>query len=236
MLELVEGWQQRGHDDLDVALKQVNDANVHVVPGARSAGITVVDASGIITTLGATSEDARRLDDAQRATGEGPCLSAAWEQHTVHIEDFATERRWPRFCDTASDQTSVRSVLSFHLFTDKDTVAALNFHARSSGVFDQDSVEAGLLVAAHTMVAWKLVSRERQFRSALANRDAIGQAKGMLMERFGIDAFAAFELLKRLSQDTNTKLSVVAEKVVAADQPPVDRWPRSRRRPPLGGV
>jgi AmiR/NasT family two-component response regulator len=84
-------------------------------------------------------------------------------------------------------------------------------------VFDQDSIEAGLLVAAHTMVAWNLVSRERQFRSALASRDVIGQAKGILMERFDINAAAAFELLKRLSQDTNTRISVSAEKVVGAD-------------------
>lgn len=217
VLDLIEGWQQHGQDDLESALKQVDDANVGMVPGARSAGITMLDASGTIMTLGATHDEVRRLDDAQRATGEGPCLSAAWEQHTLHIENLATEQRWPRFCEAALDRTSVRSLLSFRLFADKNTVAALNFHAPLPGVFDQDSIEAGLLVAAHTMVAWNLMSRERQFRSALASRDVIGQAKGILMERFDINAAAAFELLKRLSQDTNTRISVIAEKVVGAD-------------------
>lgn len=221
VLDLIRGWQQRGEDDLDSALRQVNEANVAVVPGAWCAGITVLDSSGAITTVGATHEDARRLDDAQRATGEGPCLSAAWEQRTLHIEDLETEQRWPRFRKAALTGTSARSVLSFRLFADKTTLAAVNFQARRAraGVFDQDSVEAGLLVAAHTMVVWNLVSRERQFRSALASRDVIGQAKGMLMERYGINAAAAFELLKHLSQDANTKLRVIAEKVVAAEHP-----------------
>src|SRR6195952_1531896 len=88
---------------------------------------------------------------------KGPCLSAAWAQNTLHIENLATEQRWPRFCEAALDRTSVRSVLSFRLFADKNTVAALNFQAPLPGVFDQDSIEAGLLVAAHTMVAWNLV-------------------------------------------------------------------------------
>lgn len=47
-------------------------------------------------------------------------------------------------------------------------------------------------------------------------RDVIGQAKGIVMERFTIDAGAAFQLLVRLSQDTNVKLIDVARSVVAS--------------------
>lgn len=49
--------------------------------------------------------------------------------------------------------------------------------------------------------------------SALATRDVIGQAKGILMARFNIDAVQAFELLKRLSQERNTKLIDVAHQI-----------------------
>jgi AmiR/NasT family two-component response regulator len=68
-------------------------------------------------------------------------------------------------------------------------------------------------------LAWKLVRREEQFRSALGSRDIIGQAKGMLMERFKIDAVQAFELLKRLSQNTNTPVAMVARQVVESEHP-----------------
>ncbi|WP_231127892.1 ANTAR domain-containing protein [Mycobacterium colombiense] len=53
-----------------------------------------------------------------------------------------------------------------------------------------------------------------QLRRALETRDIIGQAKGMLMERFDIDAAAAFDLLVRLSQSSNTPVAEIAEKLV----------------------
>jgi AmiR/NasT family two-component response regulator len=39
----------------------------------------------------------------------------------------------------------------------------------------------------------------------------------MIMERFKIDAVQAFELLKRLSQNSNTPLVVVARQLVEAE-------------------
>ena len=56
------------------------------------------------------------------------------------------------------------------------------------------------------------------------SRDIIGQAKGMLMERFGVDAVDAFELLKRLSQESNMKLAQVAQNILATRQ--ADNEPR----------
>ncbi len=52
--------------------------------------------------------------------------------------------------------------------------------------------------------AWSAVVREEQLRRALSSRDDIGQAKGILMERFSITADAAFALLRQLSQESNT--------------------------------
>jgi AmiR/NasT family two-component response regulator len=42
----------------------------------------------------------------------------------------------------------------------------------------------------------------------------------MLMERFDVDANAAFSLLVRLSQNTNTRLEQVARKLIEIDHPP----------------
>ena len=43
----------------------------------------------------------------------------------------------------------------------------------------------------------------------------IGQAKGMIMERFDVDAVRAFELLTRVSQNTNTPVANLAADIVA---------------------
>lgn len=66
----------------------------------------------------------------------------------------------------------------------------------------------------------ELVAEIAQLRCAIESRDTIGQAKGMLMERFGVNAAAAFELLAKVSQDTNTRVEQLARKLVALDHPP----------------
>lgn len=62
---------------------------------------------------------------------------------------------------------------------------------------------------------------ERQveaLRSALSRRPTIEQAKGLLMGAFGLDADSAFETLVWVSQHSNIKLFVVAERFLAAAQ------------------
>ena len=46
------------------------------------------------------------------------------------------------------------------------------------------------------------------------NRDVIGQAKGILMERHKINADQAFALLVRQSQASNRRLAAVAQEMV----------------------
>lgn len=65
-----------------------------------------------------------------------------------------------------------------------------------------------------------LIAENEQLRRAIESRDVIGQAKGMLMERFEIDAVGAFKLLAKVSQDTNTRVEQLARKLVAFDHPP----------------
>lgn len=54
----------------------------------------------------------------------------------------------------------------------------------------------------------------------LAHHLLIGEAKGILMERFGIDGDAAFAFLSRISQDTNTPVWIVAGNLVTTRRLP----------------
>lgn len=214
--ELIRGLDRRTDTDADAVMRELTTSAARALPGASSAGITVATRAGEVITLAATQPEAEKVDDIQSRNGEGPCLEAAWEQHMMRIDDMAQERRWPGFARDALDNTSVRSVLSFQLFKNRNDMGALNFYADRPFAFDETSVEMGLMVATHTALAWNMLQREEQFRSALASRDIIGQAKGILMERFNVDAVAAFELLKRLSQDSNRPLATIAEQLVNA--------------------
>ena len=54
----------------------------------------------------------------------------------------------------------------------------------------------------------------QQLKDALATRGQIGRAQGILMERFGLDADTAFDLLKSLSTNNNRKLREIADLIV----------------------
>lgn len=221
LLKQADDVQRTGATDVAVRLGEINALTVMSVPGALYGGVTLIDDTGALSTVGATHRFASVLDDIQRECGQGPWLSTARNQHTIRIDDLAAEDRWPRYREAALQRTAVRSVVSYRLFDDGKCLAALNLYANTAGVFDNDSIEIGLVFAAHTTLVWNTMRRERQFRSALASRDIIGQAKGILMERFRVDAVAAFDLLRKLSQQSNVKLLDIAEKIIAA-RPPLE--------------
>ena len=81
-------------------------------------------------------------------------------------------------------------------------------------MFDSHAEATGSVLAAHAAAAILASRRGEQLESALATRDVIGQAKGIIMERFKVDAVRAFDMLRELSQTTNTKLVDVAQRVV----------------------
>lgn len=64
-------------------------------------------------------------------------------------------------------------------------------------------------------------------RIARDGRTLIGQATGILMERFDLAAEHAFGVLVRISQETNRKLHEIADELVADRR--ADRLPGTRR-------
>jgi GAF domain-containing protein len=214
--ELALTLERQESTDVDTVLSELTHSAATAMPGAQHAGITIASRNGKVRTAAATDRYPVLLDEIQQRHEQGPCLSAAWEHHVIRIDDLQLENRWPAYCREARE-TPIRSIISFQLFADHHQMGALNFYADQPYAFDDDAAEMGLILATHAAVGWNMVRRDEQFRSALASRDIIGQAKGMIMERFKIDAVQAFELLKRLSQSSNTPLAVVARQLVESE-------------------
>jgi len=130
------------------------------------------------------------------------------------------------FLDDLRENELVRDVAETPEAGDLDVPAApatyekpaLNVYAEQPHAFDQLSKDIGRVFAAHSSVAWNSARRDEQFKRALASRDVIGQAKGMIMERYGVGAVQAFEVLRRLSQDSNVALVQVATELVTKAQ------------------
>ena len=72
------------------------------------------------------------------------------------------------------------------------------------------------LFAHQSAVALAYARRVDQLEEAVTNRQLIGQAVGMVMERFQVDDARAFGFLIRLSNQENLKLRLVAERLLAA--------------------
>jgi GAF domain-containing protein len=157
-----------------------------------------------------------RFANLQYSTGEGPCLRAAADHEAVVIvDDLTTDTRWPVFSPSAISH-GIRSMLSLHLYTDRDSIGALNIYARQPHAFTPHSVRTGVLLAAHSAAAIAAATLSADLRIALESRDVIGQAKGMLMERNKITSTEAFDLLITASQHSNRKLRDVAAELTDA--------------------
>jgi GAF domain-containing protein len=213
--ELVQEMYSRPDTDSDTVIAELAEHAAVEIPGAQYAGVTVTRNAKHIDTPAATHKWPILLDEIQQRHREGPCLTAAWEERTIHVPDLETDGRFPLYRRDALEQTPIRSIMAFQMFIAGETMGALNVYAEQPNVFDQTSRDIGLVFAAHSSVAWNAARRDEQFKRALASRDVIGQAKGMVMERYGVDAVQAFEVLRKLSQDSNVPLVQVATELIS---------------------
>ena len=201
------------HDDPDVMLAEIIAAAVAMVPGVDDGSVSVVTGRRSIGSQAPTGDLPVQVDALQEETQQGPCLDAAYEQLTVRVTDMASETRWPEFARRAS-QAGAASMLSLQLYVEGDNLGALNLYSRTPNAFDDESEQVGLLFASHAAVAFAGVRKEAQLAQAVVSRDLIGQAKGILMERYKISPERAFLVLTRVSQNSNRKLNDIANELV----------------------
>lgn len=199
--------------DVDNVLVDVTAAAKELIAGVDIAGVLLVGKGGTHQTLAPTSDVMFKLDELQMTTGEGPCLQAALDEIVIRTDDFRDEPRFPNYAPKVVE-LGLLSALSLKLYTADRTAGALNLFGYEPRPWNSEAETIGMVLAAHAASAI-LASREsEQLQSALSTRDRIGQAKGIIMERFKIDDVRAFEMLRKLSQDTNTKLVDVAHRVI----------------------
>lgn len=194
-------------------LSDVTKTAKELIPGVDTAGVLLIGKNGKYESLAGTSELPHTLDDLQMTFDEGPCVQAAIDELIVRTDDFRTDQRWPQY-SPAVVELGVFSGLSVKLYTADRTAGALNLFSFKANSFDAEDETVATVLAAHAAAAILASRQGEQLQSALTTRDRIGQAKGIIMERYGVDDMRAFEMLKQLSQDSNTRLVDVAQRVI----------------------
>jgi transcriptional regulator with GAF, ATPase, and Fis domain len=187
-----------------------------IVTGCDHASL-LVRREGRYVTVGASDRIAQRIDDMERTAGDGPCVDAI-EEETPQIEtDLTTPNQWPQLAARLVADTPVRGAMGFRILVDRRKTGALNLFSDKAGVFDQESAGQAIVLASFASVAINAVAQGEDVatlrRGLLSNRE-IGKAVGMLMMLNGVDEHAAFDVLRKYSQDLNIKLADVARSVI----------------------
>jgi len=199
-------------DTYTVATEQA----VIVVPRAQSASITIADLDGGVQTVAATADPlAAQGDEAQRLRGEGPCLDAARQRRTLLTGDVKADPRWTAY-GAAAAELGVTSQLAVQVFSTGRSRVGLNLYSRQPDAFDA-SVHTAELFASLAAIALGFANSVADLDDALDSRSQIGQAIGIVRERYQLDEHEAFTFLVRLSQDSNTRMRVVAQEMIAPD-------------------
>jgi hypothetical protein len=217
-------------DGLTQTLESVVTGATSIIEPADHAAVSMVHRHRRIDTRAATDEIARRGDQMQYDVGEGPCLQAIRDHETVTSGDLLNEERWPHWSRQAAEELGVRSMLSLQLFVSHDTLGALNLYSDRPNAFSVDDRAAGLSFAAHVALALASERGSGPRDSSLLGAAIIGQAQGVLMQRYELTPSGAFLVLAKASQREDSTVRMVAEALV--ENAP-DR--RAELRTPVGG-
>lgn len=202
--------------DLDATLANITAAAVEVLPDVQCSSITVKHADGRLETVAPTADILRDIDAAQYELQEGPCYEAAVDTVHVTAPDLANDPRFPRYAPVPL-RAGIKAQAGIRLFDAPASNGALNLYSERVGAFE-DLGELAALFTHQSAMALDYARQIDQLQEAVESRQLIGQAVGMVMERYGVDEARAFGFLARLSSHENLKIRAVAARLLDAHE------------------
>lgn len=206
-------------DRLVDQLQQVLTAT-HQLFSASGAGFMMLDDSSMLSSVAATDEPGRVLEECQQQTGHGPCVEAVTLDRITVTSDLAGDDRWPQLLPTVPD-AGVRAILGIPIRTNGVAVGALNVYRDRPHDWTQGEVDAlasyGTLIEGILQTALQSRNHEllaQQLQKALDNRVLIERAVGIVMGRDRVDAVTAFNQLRHLARGSQRKVADVAAALV----------------------
>ncbi|WP_370617138.1 GAF and ANTAR domain-containing protein [Mumia qirimensis] len=185
------------------------------------AGLTLIRAGGRLITAAPSDPLVETVDRLQYELDEGPCRDSAWHDRTLVARDLRCDPRWPQWGPKAA-ALGITSALAAELSSSDRRIGSINLYWRERRDISSDDAAYAHIFARHAALALQESFSHANLHVALDTRKLIGQAQGILMERFGLQGDQAFAVLRRYSQTHNLKLRAVAEELVATRHLPGD--------------
>lgn len=199
---------------LEETLQTILEVASDSVPGFDQVGISTVDKRGNVRTRATTGDLVDTLDRTQYSLGEGPCVDSLRNAHVVMAPRIRDDQRWPRYVPAAVKE-GLRAQMAVRLYLDDEgTVGGINFYSTVSDDIDPDAEGLADLFAAHAAIAIGHAGERDNLNAALHSRKIIGQAIGIMMERYQVNEDRAFHFLIRASSHGNIKLRDVARELL----------------------
>ena len=209
-------------DDATTAVSRLAHAARQMIPAAAGAGVSLLNADGTRVTTAATDPVVEAADAAQYELGMGPCLSAWAMQEPQRIEDTTTETRWAGW-EAAAAASGIRSVLSTPLVHRGQALGALKVYATTPGAFGPDAerllglfAEAAATLLGAAQPVETPTRLNEALKTALATRETVGLATGVLMAREHLGAEAARTVLLETARAQGRRVAEVAAELVEA--------------------
>jgi GAF domain-containing protein len=193
-------------------LLEVTSAARDNLHGVDFASISILQADGSLITAAATDPLIDEADHWQYQYQEGPCYAAVTAADVLVSPDVGADDRWPNYGPRARG-LGLRAQTAVPLFKHEGSHGALNLYSSTPDAFvDPDHLVD--IFARQASLALGHASEVHGLRKAVYTRKVIGEAIGIVMERYHISEDRAFEYLIRVSQTGNIKLRDVAEELV----------------------
>jgi len=197
--------------EVEAMVDRITTAAADSVPGAEHASIAQLSIEGDLEVLAETDPIASTINELQIRLRQGPRFDTAKAGQRWVSGDLANDDRWPEL-GPAVAELGIRSMLTTAIASEPKRVV-LNLFSTRRDAFDPDDILVELF-AHHARVALGYATELETLRRGLTSRTTIGEAIGIVMERFGMTEERSFDYLRRVSQNSNVKLRVVADNVV----------------------
>ena len=222
--------------DVDVATITVEHEDGHfetaAATGSADAGPDPADPANLAAPELAPST-AARLDHLQQALDEGPAVDVTdpsaslpafggdpelgivepGQAATVATTDLSADERYPAYGPQAV-RAGVRAQVAVVLFDTARARGVLNLYSQRPGAFDGTVVLTDLF-AHHSATALAYAAELHDREVSVAERQAVGQALGIVMGRYQLSEADAYALLQQTAESRRVSLRLVAQELVA---------------------
>ncbi|MDQ0734719.1 GAF and ANTAR domain-containing protein [Arthrobacter agilis] len=204
--------EQTAHDAVNGLAEIARD----IIGAATGAGVSIIDQDGTRISVGATNPDVLEADNLQYEFGQGPCMRAWSTGEPTYIPDTHTDDRFQEWT-SAVTKLGIRSCLSVPLLNKPAGLGAMKVYSNTVDAFTNEDrrllinlARSAAALLGHIQASDTPQRISDDVRASLAERDTIGVARGILMERFNLDRQAAMSHLIELATDANTTIGTMA--------------------------